>query len=329
MTTNQTTASSIPLWDIIIQNSQINPAAGPPGAIGANAYGGDYFYLDNIGGSQGIGLPNGNSNFTIFFAPPALQLASWRSTTTGAFQPAADDFNDMAFNFRILDTGSGGYNANNDSGTVCLQTFEIDRWSFDDFARGTVRYNDTDLQTGDWKNFQIGVAGNLTFAGGDMTLAPSSGSAWNNSIDVITPGVEAGSGLPQDAPTAWPIAWETNKILLLEVEASAPTANDQANQPDIIVPMVDAGGSETFQYGFQLLNIKYLGQGAAGAGAPPVGSTGKYVTFAYTNRASNAPEFAFLRPRIDIQNFPSIQPQNPTGSIRFHGVTVTEGTFGN
>jgi len=329
MTTNQTTASSIPLWDIIIQNSQINPAAGPSGAIGANSYGGDYWYLDNIGGSQGIGLPNGRSDFKIFFAPPALTLASWRSTTTGAFQPTADPFNDMAFNFRIFDIGSSGYNANNDSGTVCLQEMVVERWSFDAMTRGTSRYSDEDLQTGDWKNLQIGTGGNLTFANGDMTLSPSSGSAWSNSVDVMTPGVEAGSGLPKDAPTAWPIAWESDKILLMEVEASAPTAGDQANQPDILLPMIDAGGSETFQSGFQLLNIKFLGAGTAGAGAPPVGSTAKYVMFAFTNKASVASDFAFLRPRVDIQNFPSIQPQNPTGSIRIHGITVTEVTFGN
>jgi hypothetical protein len=332
LTTTQTTQGAIPLWDLIIQNAQINAAAGPSGSVGANSYGGDYWYLDNIGGSQGVGLSSGRSDFVVYYTPPAVTFPSWRSTSTGAFQPTADPFNDMAFNFRVFDIGSSGYGATNDSGTICLTSFTAGRFSLDNMTRGTALYSKTSLASTDFYKTQTAGGANQTnlgFSGGIMTISPATpGTSWDNNIDTIIPGTLANAGqLPSAAASNWPIAWQSDQILLLEVEVSAATTADQQNQADIIVPMIDAGGSETFQFGFTLPNIKFLGAGTAGAAAPPVGSTAKYMTFAYTNAHSTASDFNFLRPRLDIQNFVGISSANPTGGLRVHSVTVTPVTL--
>jgi hypothetical protein len=327
LTATATTAGTTPLWDLIIQNAA-PPTAGPAGSIGANAYGGDYFWLDNIGGSQGIATPNGRQDRKIYYAPPALSMPNWRSTSTGAFQSAADPFNDYAFNFRILDNDSGGYGAQSDSGTICLTSMIIDRWDISNVVQvGAALFSDTNLTAANWYKIQTAAGANqtnMTFTGGVMNLAPASpGSSWTENIDVIAPGTLAAAGNIPVSTANFPLAWTANTALLLEVECSAPNAAAQQSQPDGVVPMIDAAGSETFQYGYTLGNIKFLGAGTAGAAAPPIApSTGKYVTFAYTHNPSAASDFNRLRPRFDLRNFTAIQPQNPTGSINVHSIVV-------
>lgn len=330
MTSTATTAGTTPFWDVIVQNSA-PPTAGPSGAIGANTYGGDYYWLDNIGGSQGIATPAGRQDFRIYYTPPPVQLPNWRSTSTGAFQSAADPFNDFAFNFRILDNDSGGYNAQADSGTICMQSMIIGRWDLSNVVVGATVYNDTDLQSNDYYKFSIGSATdtNLTFSGGDMAISPANpGTSWLNQIDLILPGTSATAGNIPVNTTNFPLAWVSNQILMLEVEASAPTAAAQQSLPDSIVPMIDSGGAELFQYGFTQPNVKFLGAGTAGAASPPVApTTGKYLTFAFTHNNSAASDFNRLRPRLDIRNFPAITPNNPTGTLTIHSIAVKEVTF--
>jgi hypothetical protein len=324
MGTNQTTQGNIPLWDFFILNAPIAP--GDPG-IGANAYGADFWFLDNIGGSQGIDMPNGRSEFKAYFTPAAAQLASWRDTTTGAYQAAADPFNDMSFNFRVLDNTSGNYGAQNDSGSVCLENVWVGRFPLDGIVRGTVVYSDSDLQSGDWR--LQGSGSTISFSGGNMTVAPASGTAWNDpGVDGLLPGPGTLTE-PINDPASWPIAWEADKLLLYEVQISAPDAAAQQNPADVFRPMIDAGGSETFQESFLLPWVKFLGAGSAGAGAPPVGTPGTYLAFAYTNAASVASDYAFLRPRFDVMNFDHLNTPvaNPTGAFTIHSFTVTEITL--
>jgi len=336
LSSTQTTAGQTPFWDLIIQNAA-PPTAGPQGAIGANAYGGDYFWLDNFtdafGGSQGIATPNGRPDRKIFYTPPPVTMPNWRSQSTGAFQPAADPFNDMAFNFRTLDNANtGGFNAQARSGTICLVSMSVSRWDISNAVPvGAPLFNDSNLTAANY--YKVAAVGtnqtNMTFAGGNMTLAPvTPGTSWGENIDLILPGTQAAAGNVPVSTANFPLAWELNKTLMLEIEVSAPDAAAQASQPDGVVPMIDAAGSETFQYGFALGNIKFLGAGSAGAAAPPVApSTGKYTTFAYTHNPSNASDFNRLRPRFDIRNFLSIQPANPTGAITLHSIVVTEVNF--
>jgi hypothetical protein len=328
LSSTQTTLSAQPLWDFIVANN--NLANVPNGAIGANTYFGDFFFLDNIGGSQQIGGA-GRSEFIIYYTPPPVDFANWRSTSTGAFQAVADPFNDMAFGFRTLDLASGGWNAANDTGTICLSDIVISQWSMDNMVRGATVYSDTSLAAGDFHMAIAGSGGTLSFNAGKMRIAPTTGTSWNNNIDSIAPGANnspSGTGLPINDPTVWPITWVSDKILLMEYDTSAPTVNDQQHLGDLIVGMIAAGGSETFQESFTLPNIKFLGNGTAGAGAPPVApSSGLYKAFAYTNAHSNASDFNFLQPRIDIQNFPQFEDANPTGAMDIGAVTVQEVTF--
>jgi len=332
LTSTATTAGTTPFWDVIVQNAA--PAtAGPQGAIGANAYGGDYFWLDNIGGSQGIATPNGRQDFRIYYTPPAVTMPNWRSTSTGAFQPSADPFNDMAFSFRILDNASSGYGAELDSGTICLTSMSIARWDISNAVNvGAALFSDTNLTAANWYRTQTAAGAsqtNLTFNGGVMNIAPASpGSSWGENIDVITPGTAANAGQIPVNTANFPLAWTPNKILKLSITVSAPTAAAQQSQPDGVVPMIDAAGAEFFAYGFTLGNIKFLGAGTAGAAAPPIApSTGDYITFAYTHNQSAASDFNRLRPRLDIRNFAAIQPANPTGSLNVHAVKVQEVNF--
>jgi len=122
MSTSQVAPNQIPLWTVGYENSIANGKGG--------VYGGDLWFLDVAGGANGIGRPNGLTQYRAYVMPNAALTDQFRGVVdfaNSAFSPAADAFNDMNFFFRVLDTGSAGFNANADQGTVCMKNLTITR----------------------------------------------------------------------------------------------------------------------------------------------------------------------------------------------------------
>jgi hypothetical protein len=328
MNTTQTAALSIPFWDLSVIDTNLNPAFNP--AFGANAYGGDFFCLDNLSGAEGIG--RFRSEFVFYFVPPPVAMAGWRSATTGIFQPAADNFNDFQFNFRIFDMASNGFGAQNDSGSVCLQQIEV--FSHDFTARQTVgapAFTNTNLTAANTAAVTFGLT-TFTFTGGDLTVAPANATSWADSLDFVRPGTGAdGDGVNPMPAASWPITdWQSDKLYLVSMEASIPSAASQTNGiPDLLYLVLEGGAQQTHQLSFVLPNVKITG-GPVGAGMPPIApSTDRYYGFGYSNEASHDAAWDAMRPQILIQNAPGLNsPQAISqGSFTIHGWDVQEVTF--
>lgn len=328
MNTTQTGEDQIPFWDLGIINLDVTGAQ-----TGANAYGGNFYFLDNLGnindnlgGSQGIG--NFRNEFVIYWTPLPVSLASWRSSTTGAFQAASDPFNDAQLSFRTFDIGSSGYGAANDSGTICLQELKIYRHDLDALSILTTDYSDTSLASGDVT--ATGPGTTFAFSGGALSLTPSSANGWlAGQIDIVPgTGTVDGPGGPQPLES-WPLTWPSDVLYLMTVDASIPNAGVQTSGvPDQFMIQLE-GHVQTYQQSYVLPNVKFNGQGAGGAGSPPIApATGAYKAFGYTNETSKATGFyEGLRPHISFANIVNIFPDPATGSMSIHGITVNRATF--
>ena len=327
LNTTQTQEDSIPFWDIGLINLDVTGAQ-----IGANAFGANFYFLDNLGnlndnfgGSQGIG--NFRNEFVMYWTPLAVSLPSWRSTTTGAFQAAADPFNDFQLSFRTFDIGSSSYGAQFDFGTVCLQELKIYRYDISDLTVLTTDYSDLSLAAGDVTASGPGTS--FSFGGGALTISPSAADGWLASQIDIVPGTGTidTQGGPQPAES-WPLTWPSDVLYLISVQASIPHAGVQTSGiPDQFMIQLE-GHVQTYQQSYILPNIKFNAQGAAGAGMPPVvPATGTYKAFGYTNESSTSSFYASLRPHISFLNMPGILPDPATGAVSIHSLTVNRVTF--
>lgn len=327
MNTTQTEEDHIPFWDLGIINLDVSFAQ-----TGANAYGANYYFLDNLGdlgnnlgGSQGIG--NFRNLFVVYWTPTAVSLPSWRSTTTGAFQPGADAFVDAQLSFRSFDIGNSGYGAAADFGTICLQQLEIYAHNMDSLNVGTSDYADTDIQSGDVA--ATGPGTTYTYGAAGLTIAPNSPTGWaGGQIDVVPgTGTIDTIGGPQPAES-WPLTWPSDMLYLISVDASIPSAASQTDGvPDMFMIMLE-GHVQTYQQNYVLPNVRILNVGTGGAGLPPVApSVGTYKTFGYTNESSKSVFYDRLRPHISFLNIPGILPDPATGSISVKSISVNQASF--
>lgn len=167
MSTTQVAPNQIPLWTFGYENSIANGKGG--------VYGGDLWFLDVAGGANGIGRPNGLTQYRAYVVPNAALTPQFRGTVdfaNSAFSPAADAFNDMGFFFRILDIGSSGFNANADSGTICLNSMTITRLNLASMRTGSTAAWATPLNTATFKaqtDLQAGGGGTAFIDNGTAT----------------------------------------------------------------------------------------------------------------------------------------------------------------
>jgi hypothetical protein len=340
MSTNQNTALSVPFWDMYIQNLATAPAT-PAGDFG---YGGDYYFLDNTGSANAVAGPaTGLNQFDIYYAPLAFRTAQWKSTTTGAFNPALDADNDARVVFRILDADDAPIQAQNDSGQICLTNIVIERFDFDNVIEGA--------QVASLNPFTQGINGvtvddivefsnnngggsNRDFATNPLTLTPQDPAGWLLELTSITPGdvTNPTLGTPAYGDGSsiidnYPINWESNTLYMATVMTSAPNATAETNGPD------------AFRIGFDAKTIELLSDNIILSGLtnrpgmPKQGAPQPYTAFFWSHNRSleTAPEAARLRWRIDVLNSDTYnRPAGVTrnlGGIRFHSVEVRKVTF--
>jgi hypothetical protein len=85
------------------------------------AFGGQMFWLDVVGGANGIGRPQGLDTLDYWLTPMPVRLASW---SAGAFQPAEDAQNDIRMEFNVPNLNPN-INFQIDNGTVCMASLSV------------------------------------------------------------------------------------------------------------------------------------------------------------------------------------------------------------
>lgn len=340
MSTNQTTAGSVPLWDLIIQNLQLT---GGVTTAGDQAFIADYFFLDGTGSANAIAGPaTGRNQFDVWYAVSAFRTAQWRSATTGAFQPSLDADNDARMVFRVLDVDGAGYGANVDSGQICMTNIEITRFDYANVIEGDVVYSLSPITSGingvsvtDVIGTGAGAGSTRDFATNPLTITPTDAAGWLVELTFITPGdttnpsvVDPSYGSGTSIIDNYPIIWEANTLYQYTVNASAPNAAGETSGPDAIRLGFDAKTIEIF-------GDSYILTGLPGRpGMPKQGAPQPYTMFWWSHNASltTVPEANRLRWKLDLLNTdaynrPTATDTRNPGGVRFHNIEVRKITF--
>jgi hypothetical protein len=279
MTSTQTSPNAGPLWDMIIENQT------PTGSAGAFCYGADYWFLDNYGGANAIAGPTvGRESFDIWWTPACVSQASWQSA---AFATAQDAQNDMRLQFRTIDAASAGYDAGNDSGTICISSIEVVRQDISALTSSATVYTDDNLTAANWHASWYGGT-TATFADGELTVEPT--SSWGDEIIAIEPGDTDFS--PGDLADNYPFAWDGDTLYKMEVVMRAPDANSETHPPDFIILRMDSASNELFMENYVVMNMDRA--------AMPKQTAATYVGFFYSHNASLASDANLKRLRAHL-----------------------------
>jgi hypothetical protein len=350
MTTTQTTVFQTPLWAMIYDNIG-NDVGGTP--RGTNNYGGETFVLDNEGGANSPISGTGRSTFDFYLAPTPFQVAHFRDTTNGFFNPVLDADNDMRLQVRVIDSDAAQINAQIDQGAVCMGSIAVTQFDFDDRTEvqqvfhvdSSTPFVNADQSAGQpgsfaWDNIHTGGDGStFSISSGVITITPTSTGGWDNAnVMLLRPGdrtVNLGTTDGSENVDNWPVPWVGDTLYMIEYGLSAPTATDAENSPDVIRLGADVLDQQIVQDNFIASNTPDLSGGAAitrGITMPRSGSPQTYTCFWYSLSESltNIPDALRWRPRFEILTSPDLNPigrTTNTGAISVHSVTVTEITF--
>jgi hypothetical protein len=295
MSTTQTTPGLVPLWDILVQNLNTNPATGAFTA-GDLAYTADYMFLDNTGSASAIKGPAVGLNvFDIWYTPPAVRTAAWNT----GIVPALGGNKDMRLIFRVLDVAGAGYGGELDAGTICLQNVAVDRFDMTkEFpaAGNPDLYNLNPVISGingvsvlnllaDQFGGGPGTGSVLDYSVAPLTITPADPAGWLTELTEITPG-DTIRPLISDpsysvAATAdnFPIPWTSNTLYEMLVDASAPDALGETNGPDAILMGFSAITNE-------ILADSYMLSGLGRIGMPKQGTPQTYTMLFWGHQPS-------------------------------------------
>lgn len=251
LTTDQTATDAIPLWSIDYDNFNSS-------GLG-NTFGGTAWFLDVDGGAQGIGRPNGRSQFDVFIAPNAVDTPQWRGQidfANSAFAPAAAGSKDMRLIFRILDAGSGTVLANDDFGTICIQNVEVSAIPLSKMVADSAAFN-APINTA--THFAESLA--ETGSGGSAFIDNSTGTAH---YALAVPDARKTLG-PYDASQSdlnralYPVVWEANTLYRgrLKIRSGVAGPAEGTDPVDVIALLFDTTNNELGQ-------IHWSGRGSAG-----------------------------------------------------------------
>jgi len=351
MSTTQTTAGQVPLWDVYLQN--LNTDTNGNATAGDQAYVGDFYFIDGAGSANAIkGPTTGLNQFDLWYTPASVMTPQWRSSSTGAFAPALSGQTDMRIVFRLLDAGGSYGGAAAANGTICLTGMSIDRFSLNNIKSNTVLYSLNPIVNGINGVSVKDLLGAGSFAGAGsiedfstnpLTITPADATnGWITEITTITPGdtnnpdlTDPAYGTGAAVVDNFPITWQSNTLYQTLVTASAPDATSETNGPDAFRIGYDAKTIEIF-------GDSYVTTGLANKPAMPKtlanggGSPQTYTAFYWSHNAtlSTIPNANRLRYRVEVLNTDKYDrpstgatPHNNHGGIRFHSFTVRSVQF--
>jgi len=337
MNGTQATKGNVPLWDFLIENYKGAPQMSP--ARGINAYNLDQYYYDAASGANAIVSSAGGTLVTLYFTPLAVNSAQWNNVMFNAPRSAEKDA-DLCF--RMLDVDGVG-SGQTKQGAVCITQCVLDSIPYNRVTEGASHANITSFvenNAGGTGNCRVttlwgnNVGTNVSFTGGIIKLTPNAGASAGQSLELaeVSPAADLAIGNYSNMGTTtylddWPIPWQDQKILKLEVGLSAPTATDAAHPWDAV------------QLGFEPLSDELIGQSwvssSYNSGSPPTGSVQSFVYLYSTGNMSASSQFRQLKWRVTFVNntaasFPSNNPATDpvnTGAVQLHNVKVNTVTI--
>jgi hypothetical protein len=182
----------------------------------------------------------------------------------------------------------------------------VTAFSFDDIVEDATVYEESTLtDAGSGGNVTGGgVMPNATtvdFAGGNVTMSPTSGSGWDVEVLALTPGdtsVDLGTGV--GVADNWPIPWEADTLYMVQMEVSAPDALGESSPIDILQLGFDVPTTE-------LIYLNGINRGVStmkDVGMPKqtstVGGTQTYTNLFYSHSVtlSTVNNLDGIRPRV-------------------------------
>jgi len=305
--------AATPLWDFVFENIDNNGTT-----TDQQKYATDLIVWDTFGGASGAGPALGDHIYDVWWAPLPVQATDWNDPTTGEFATANDAFNDVRFEFRLLDV-STTIDGQNDSGTLCLRTTQIDRIDIADLEFGATVYDNQTLTASNStvsNLFGIGAGANQTtvaYASGDVTITPTTpgvgstppnpptvAGSWNVEIVTLDPGntvITPASEITDN----WPIPWVTDQLLMTTAGIEAANATGQTNPPDAIRLLMDTPTSELGIDSMVVASVNTLG-------LPKTAAPTTYTLFFHANTMtlSGTVEHRGLRPRVSLLCVPGV-----------------------
>jgi len=314
-------AGVTPLWDLVLDNFS------GTAAVEDQRYSCDWLFWDNNGAadSAGVATPGGRHVFDCWWAPMPVLLSDWNSTSTGEFRPAVDAFNDGRLQFRMLDVDNSAVDGQNDAGTLCVTSYQIDRIALSDLTTvGSPLLNQTVFSAATnsvtMLNISVNPSTTVSYTGGAATVSPANGTAWSvvevANFDLGDTNVNYGT--PTTLSDNWPIPWVSDQLLKYTIGVQAPDATGQTNPPDAIHMMMDTASTELVADNLVLFTTSLVG-------GPKSAAVNDYVMLFYThNKTLNVtPQYAFLRTRFGILCRSDLQTGVPPSAANPSGVKIT------
>lgn len=300
LSTDQAAQDAIPLFFVVYDNFNTGG--------GGNDYGGFYGVLDVDGGAEGIGRAQGRTTFDFFMAPNAINTAQWKS---GAFTPAADPFNDIRVQYRIIDANPTLL-TDNDSGTICVA-----RADFSSVLRSAIPPGSTPFNPPINSATHFAQALDETATGGTVTIDDANARAL---YALPTTGTTRKTLGPFD-PTQpdlntqlYPVVWETN--VLYRVRSMIQAVSSVADPVDVIFLAADTATNE-------LGMAQFTTRGTAGQpmdkAASPKLTAAEYEAYFFSQNvtASLTPNANRIRPLAFFFNAPDQGGGDNTGGDPF------------
>jgi hypothetical protein len=267
ITTDQAAVDSIPLVSFVYDNFQGS-------AAGFSNYGGERWLWDGSGsgGAGGIsraqGLGSRSDNWEIWFAPMAVTAPQWTTANargSTAFDAAADAFNDLRLQMRVLDINPALL-SQDDSGTICVEQMCLSTVPMADLLNAAVSVYNPPLNDG-----VAAFVANPTHANGatenttevnrthfvhSPALAASAptvnsdivGGVWQVAFPAITAAsdplglgiVRATLGPDTIAETVAnvrfnPISWETGTLYISRARVRSDSGGASTDPPDVYI----------------------------------------------------------------------------------------------
>lgn len=318
---SQTTAGSVPFFDLVIDNYNSNTSTG------LNLYGGDFMILDNEGGASAPLTTRSGMTYTWVWCPASIKTAAFNDSTElwGTSNATARS---MELQFRVLDVNNnGGITADADSGSICLTELTVESLPYDSLSF-TTDWERTSLDASNWNAAGV-ISTAATYSGGVCTLTPT-GAATGASA-----GAEYASAGPGDGDKGsytpatsgelvddYPVVWAANTLYQVNFKLAAPDATAAGAPFDIYWVGMDAATNE-------FIAISYVTNTVGMCATPKAGTAQEYVAFMYSHNVSltslgdNAKR---LRPRCEFGTVTSMIGSANTGAVQIHGVTVSKVT---
>lgn len=301
LSTSQAVVGNVPLTVVLFENT------GFDAFDGANLYFQETYFLDNFGGAN---TPTGLKE--VLFTPMPVSTQEWNDN---AFTPTNDPINDARLRFRILDIGSAFYNANGDSGQVCVLDYAVTKVDISALNRGAAIYEDSSLTDPEFNvtSFQS----TISYAGGNITATPTDGN-YEGEIVAITPGdgsfdLIAGTNILDDYPVPFTVDGTWYEVV---IGMSAPNASSASNPPDVIRMGMDSPTNE-------FIGLSWMTPSLNDIATPNVGAEQLYRGFYAPNSVTDSPSpnNQVLRPRFDFLTDPALG-FDIGGAVNAGGTTV-------